>query len=28
VYDESAGRRCVEYAERVWSWVEALAGDP
>jgi len=28
VYDESAGRRCVEYAERVWSWVEALVRDP
>jgi len=28
VYDESAGRRCIEYAERVWSWVEALVGDP
>jgi len=28
VYDESTGRRCIEYAERVWSWVEVLVGDP
>jgi len=28
VYDESAGRRCIEYAEKVWSCVEALVRDP
>ena len=28
VYDELAGRRCIEYAERIWSWAETLVRDP
>ena len=28
VYDEDAGRRCVEYARRIWEWATALAKDP
>ncbi|AEM39110.1 HEPN domain protein [Pyrolobus fumarii 1A] len=28
VYDEDAGRRCVEYARRLWEWAESVAKDP
>ncbi len=28
VYDEDTGRRCVEYAERIWRWALEAAKDP
>jgi HEPN domain-containing protein len=27
-YDEETGKRCLEYGERIWRWVEETIQDP